>query len=270
MMYANLFAAAIKVDGKILRETGDTVYLPFGSEYTIRLKNMSSRRAKVSIEIDGRNVTDGGLVLDSFQTSDLERFIEGGSLQVGNRFKFIERSGKVEEHRGVKLEDGLIQIKYEFEMPPVTPNYWGISSQQVGTPFRTMRAGSDFGTLNSVRSSGFQAECAGSVCDWMDGNTDSAELAKSPMSAKLNDAGITVEGSRSDQKFTTTHWRGTEGPINSMVLRLLGETKDNRPIKEAFTVSHKVTCGTCGTSNHPSSKFCKECGTSLQVFSSVL
>lgn len=268
-MYSNMFAAAVKVDGKILRETGGTVYLPFGSEYAIRLKNMNSRRAKVSIEIDGKNVTDGGLVLDSFETSDLERFIQDGNLQVGNRFKFIERSGKVEEHRGIKLEDGLIQIKYEFELAPVTPRPMYLDSW-VGSPFRTSGSYSNFGTLNSVISSGFQAKCAGSVCDWMDGDTDSAELAKSSMNANLNEAGITVEGSRSDQKFTTTHWRGTEGRINSMVLRLLGETEDNRPIKEAFTVKNKVKCDTCGTSNPPSSKFCKECGTSLQVYASVV
>jgi hypothetical protein len=116
MMYSNQFAAAIKVNNKILREFGETVYLPFGSEYQIRLKNLNTTRAKVTVEIDGQNVTDGGLVIDSFQTVDLERFIRNGNLSEGNRFKFIERTSKIEDHRGIKLEDGLITIRYEYEL----------------------------------------------------------------------------------------------------------------------------------------------------------
>ena len=95
-MYSLNFAAAIKVDGKILREFGDAVYLPFGSEYEIRLKNLNTSRSKVTIEIDGETVTGGGLILNSLETVDLERFIRNGNLTEGNRFKFIERTNKIE------------------------------------------------------------------------------------------------------------------------------------------------------------------------------
>ena len=240
-MYSNQFAAAIKVGGKVLREVGDTVYLPFGSEYEIRLKNMNSRRAKVSIEIDGQNVTDSGLVIDPFRTTDLQRFIQDGSLRAGNRFKFIERTGRIEEHRGIQVEDGLIQIKFEFEINPPVFNHrvmadsWGGLYGSSGTYTKGIQSNS--ATLNSV-------SCSAS--------------------------GITVPGSISEQKFTTTHWWGTEGSVHSLVIRLLGETEANLPVRQPLTVKRKVECPTCGTSNTQNSKFCRECGTSLEVYASVV
>ena len=126
MMYSNNLAAAIIVGGKVLREFGDTVYLPFGSEYKIRIKNLNSVRAKVSIEIDGQCVTDGSLVVDAFGTTDLERFIRNGNLDRGHRFKFIERSEKIEQYRGIGAEDGIVSIRYEFEVAP-KPSYRGLA-----------------------------------------------------------------------------------------------------------------------------------------------
>lgn len=226
MMYSNNFAAAIKVNGKILREFGDTVYIPFGSEYQIRLKNLSSNRAKVKVQIDGKDVTDGGLVLNALSTVDLERFIRNGNLKEGNHFKFIERTSKIEEHRGIKLEDGLITIIYEFEIPYVQSQYALINSRP---------------SYNVMRSP-INLNCSLS-----------------------NEKGITVEGSKSNQSFETTYWRGSHGAINVFTIKLLGETEDNKKIREPVTVKTKLECKTCGTVNSATSKFCSECGTSLQI-----
>jgi hypothetical protein len=273
MMYSNQFAAAIKVGGKFLREVGDTVYLPFGSEYEIRLKNMNSRRAKISIGIDGQDVTDSGLVLDSFKTTDLQRFIQNGNLDGGNRFKFIERTQKIENHRGVQVEDGLILIKFEFEIPRPAPVFTGITTDSWGGLYSnsgtyTKGAPGSYGTLNSepCAATGIAVNNS-SFVNSVSANSDLTVGTATPLT---NEAGITVPGSLSNQKFTTTHWRGTEGPVHSMVFRLLGETEANLPIRQPLTVKTKVDCPTCGTSNSPNSKFCRECGTSLQVYASVV
>ena len=118
-MYGNKLAAAIKVDGKILREFKDTVYIPFGAEYTILVKNLEGRRAVVNVFIDGDNAVPGGLVLGANQEVELERKIVNNNLREGNRFKFIERTENIENGpRGIKLEDGLIRIEYQFEIEP--------------------------------------------------------------------------------------------------------------------------------------------------------
>ena len=112
MMYESKLAAAIKVNGKVLREFKDTVHIPFGSEYTILLKNLNTTRAVVNVFIDGDDTVPGGLVIDPGREIDLERWVKNGNLTEGNRFKFIERTAAVEQHRGVKLEDGLVRVEF--------------------------------------------------------------------------------------------------------------------------------------------------------------
>lgn len=123
MMYNSKFVASIKCDGSILRENGETVYLPFGSEYSILLKNLESRKALVGITIDGEDVLDGvKLVISPNETVNLERFYNRK-----NKFKFIEKTEKISEHRGDRIDDGLIRISFKFEqqrpvyLPRISP-----------------------------------------------------------------------------------------------------------------------------------------------------
>lgn len=116
-MYNEKLAVAIKSNGKVLRENKDQVYLPFGQEYAIYIKNLNTVRAVVNIFIDGDDVTGGGLVINANDSVNLERYIRNGNLKEGNKFKFIERSSSIEQHRGVKAEDGLIRVEYQFEKP---------------------------------------------------------------------------------------------------------------------------------------------------------
>src|SRR5271167_2589667 len=119
MVYSpNKVVACVKVDGKILREDKNVVTLPFGSEYSVFIKNLNALRVKVKVSVDGTDATSGTwLVVDSNSELDLERFIRDGNWDSGNRFKFIERTGEIEEHRGIKADDGLIRIEYQVEKP---------------------------------------------------------------------------------------------------------------------------------------------------------
>ena len=115
-MYSNKFVATVKANGKVLREVGDTVFLPFGCEYSILLKNLNIVRAQATITIDGEDVLNGSaLVIDPNSDLEIERFLK--DLDKGNRFKFIERSASVEQHRGVGAADGLVRIEWQFERP---------------------------------------------------------------------------------------------------------------------------------------------------------
>lgn len=257
-MYSNNFAAALLVNGKVLREFDDVVYLPFGSEYTIRLKNLNTHRAKVHIEIDGEDVTDGGLVVGAFQTTDLERFIRNGNLKQGNRFKFIERSQKIEEHRGIKTEDGVISIRYEFERTvPTWPSY----------EYRSMPKAL-FSSNSLTVTTGFPPGIGTNACSEVMLNSPlCGSICSLPTSDALstNEIGITVEGSVSRQSFSTTTWGGSKGATHVLNIRLLGESADNREVRQPVTVKTKIECKTCGTINPATAKFCSECGTSLSI-----
>lgn len=114
MVYKKNFAAAIKANGKVLREQNGSVFLPFGQEYSITLKNLNSVRASVNISIDGKLISENGsLVVGPNKTIDVERFIS--NLNSGNRFKFIERTSTIENHRGIRVDDSLIRIEFSFE-----------------------------------------------------------------------------------------------------------------------------------------------------------
>lgn len=124
-MYKDKLAIAVKSNGKVLREvatTGkekDTVYVPFGTEYTILIKNLRSVRALARVSIDGIDVTEGvNLVIPANSEFELERFIKNGNTNSGNRFKFIERTAKIEQHRGIGIVDGTVRVEFQFEKQP--------------------------------------------------------------------------------------------------------------------------------------------------------
>ncbi len=237
MMYESKLAAAIKVGGKVLREFKDTVHIPFGSEYTILLKNLHTTRAVINVYIDGADMVPGGLVLDPGREVDLERSIKNGNLSEGNRFKFIERTGSVEKHRGIGIEDGLVRIEFQFEQPrPIFNTPWIAAS----------------GSNNIYPQGG--------IMRGMDVTYSANNVTCSATSA-VSDVGITVPGSRSEQKFSTAYVGALESVKHSMVFKLFGGT-----MPKPITVKHKPKCVTCGKQNKATSKFCQECGTALEIF----
>ena len=267
-MYNQKLVASIKSKGKILREFKDNVYVPFGSEYSVLLKNLNTTRAVVNVFIDGENAVPGGLVIDPGRTVDLERWIKNGNLSEGNKFKFIERTGAVEAHRGIKLEDGLIRVEFQFERP-YTPPVWFDTDKwkgRLGTPYYD---GPYYGTTvcsNSyqgpLRGRGTSAVANASLNNVTIGTTAVAQGA----ATTYNDAGITVAGSKSDQTFQHTTVGALEYEKHTIVLKLLGETPDNKPVVKEVTVKTKPKCTTCGRVNKHNAKFCTECGTALEIF----
>lgn len=251
-MYESKLAAAIKVNGKVLREFKDTVYIPFGSEYSILLKNLNTTRAVVNVFIDGEDTVPGGLVIDPGREVDLERWIKNGNLTEGNRFKFIERTGSVEQHRGVKLEDGIVRVEFQFEQPrPI----W--SSNNISGNIYPQG-----GIMRGYGSAGDVVWPAGSVtCSTASYDATSVNSSHELLN-QVNDVGITVPGSHSNQKFQTTYVGALENIKHSMVFKLLG----GEAVKQAVTVKHKPKCVTCGKQNKATSKFCQECGTALEIF----
>jgi hypothetical protein len=265
MMYASKLAVAVKSGGKVLREFGDTVSVPFGSEYSIFIKNLNNVRALVKITIDGENVTDDGLVVNANSQVDLERFL--GDLAKGHRFKFIERTSKIEQHRGIGVEDGLIRIEFQYEKPAQvwTPpiQTWPNHYENYMNSSRTLRSMTKGASLGGVCGSLSSTPAMFSATA-----TASYSATNEPvslMNASLNDAGITVKGSVSDQKFVTTHMGAMESETHVMVIKLLGETGQGKQVKKPVTVKTKQVCDTCGHRNKATSKFCAECGTSLEL-----
>jgi hypothetical protein len=322
-MYSNKLAVAIKTAGKVLRESGDKVYLPFGSEYSIFIKNLNSVRALVRVSLDGNSVTDGeDLVVYGNSELNLERFLKKGNMESGNRFKFIERTSKVEAHRGIEAEDGLLRVEFQFEKiqpkpivqevihkhyhdyykyyPPYKPYwndvYYGSCGGFVGSSHSGQLLGSSVNNLSvtntSAMSGSITANAVGipmnagsgqaSVNTTFTSTADSAPVGGSAVRSRkltksaapvaeaqaflnqVNDAGITVAGSVSDQKFQAAAWFPVDDEKFVIVLKLLGEA-GGQVIEKPVLVRQKQTCSTCGTRNRGQNQFCRECGTALEI-----
>jgi hypothetical protein len=250
-MYQTGVVAVIKVNGKVLREMEDVVYLPFGSEYSVLIKNLKSKRVMVRVSIDGIDTTDGtSLVIGPNSEIELERFIKNNNLNQGNKFKFIQRTEEIEEYRGIKVDDGIVRIEYWTEkIQPVVNvpiyhyydhplvHYWPIFN-----PYPSYCTGGSY-NLRSYN---------------MAFTTQSVECCSK------QDEGITVPGSVSNQQFTTTSWFSVEEQSEVVILKLRGKVV-NKKIVVPFSVKTKLVCSTCGKRSNSNIKFCPICGTALEI-----
>ena len=297
-MYGNKLAAAIKANGRVLKEFKDTVYVKFGSEYSVYMKNLNTTRALVNVFIDGTNITPGGLVINAGQEVDLQRSIANGNLTEGNSLKFIERTGAVENHRGIKLEDGIVRIEYQFEMPRPVVNisdvWWKDKITGGYNPSQDLWNGPRYATTNTVGTAGamsrsinvngmlrsadyssgetMKAQATSAATEYFATNNIKVQSAVHDGMATMdsyfpkNESGITVPGSKSAQKFQTVYVGALDPQTHSIVLKILGETPDNEPVRKPVTTKHKPKCVTCGKQNKATAKFCTECGTALEIF----
>jgi hypothetical protein len=287
-MYSNKLVCSVKVNNKILREkttnNESTVYVPFGSEYSLLLKNLGGRNAVVNIEIDGRKVTKGGFYINAGQTAEIERFVD--SLTEGRRFKFIEKTDEISEFRGDKIDDGMIRVTWQFEAAKpevvkktVVTDHYHNHHHHHGFGCRCWICSSNiwYGPITYTKTSQpiplngeiTYTSCNANIGSAMNAVMNSSSFDKGQLEGLLtrslneNDSGITVEGSKSNQKFSTTYANMLEENVHSMVIILKG-TRDSIPVQKPIVVSEKLQCSTCGRKWASNFEFCAKCGTALK------
>lgn len=240
MVYSNKFIVAVKSNGKVLREfNGNEVRLPFGSDYTLLLKNKDiTRKVLVTVKVDGKDVMDGkSLVLNPDSATELKGFIKGTSVR--NKFRFIEKTKTISEYRGDNEEDGLIEVVYVFEkevLPLINQNQFWSNYWQFPPTYRTMS--------NSSASLDIVCRCS------------------------VNDSGITVPGALTNQEFTKGFFGESDGFPKNIIIHLKGQVKDvvsnkSKTVSKPITVKSKVICSTCGKTWTNDMIYCGRCSTYL-------
>ena len=236
MVYKNKFVSSIKVDNKVLKEfPNDVIKMKFMSEYSIYMKNLSTVRAIAKIKIDGENVSGGGIILDPGESIDFERFIKSD-----RKFKFIEMTKGIEEFRGIKTEDGLIQVTYSFERV----SKYSKPLKNCGLLLRTtgVDSGGRINCMNNISSI-------------------------SSLSVE-NTSGITSEGSVSSQKFNTVIGFPT-GTKDTIIFKIEGFSEDNSEALESSFVKSKKKCPNCGSQFKSKFEFCPNDGSLLKSITSL-
>lgn len=260
-MYKNNFVAVIKHKGKILREAGGEVSLPFGSQYSILLKNENSRQALVSIEVDGEDVLAGkSLIIDENSSQEIKGFMR--DMSVTNRFKFIHKTKEISVYRGNKLEDGLVTIRYTFEKEKTQP-ITIINKRTCPNPDPypiTWPCYPDKYTYSCIDYT-YRVPIGDVSCS----NNSNAVLGSVTKLQNYLEDGITVKGSKINQQYQYGNIGELENQSYVIVLQLKGQTKHKKNIIKPVTVKTKLRCSTCGRRSNSSSKFCYNCGTYLEA-----
>ena len=237
-MYNNKFIVAVKHEGKIMREINDIVYLPFGSDYSLLLKNQNITKAVADIKIDGLDVLDGNsIIVEPNSSLELKGFMDNSTVR--NKFRFIEKTKKIYDFRGSRIDDGMIRVEYKFEKKPVSTVYpW----YPLRPPYPCRPLG-DPGSPIKYCSGVFGSPTYVSCC---------------------SDDGITVKGKQTDQSFVKGEVDTLEDLPSVITILLKGKDKEtNKFVNRPLTVKTKITCPTCGTKSKSFAKFCRECGTFL-------
>ena len=255
MMYVEKIVCSLKVDGRFLRDESGVIKIPFGTDYTLYLKNMESRDAVVKVSIDGKDVLDGTKIIVRANSSvELLGFMHG--QEVRNKFRFIELTNEIEDVLGYSPEDSLIRVETWFERAkPIVQEFTYVHHQQWYPSWNEYPYGvrwiSGGGTTTSANNVPIVSSCYN--YSYGDGNP----------AVYTSDVGITVGGKECQQDFTTGYIGELEGLSHVMVLRLSGYKSNNEKVKTVTTTKGTIKCTTCGRENLYKDKFCSNCGTFL-------
>ena len=277
MMFIDKVSIALSnSDKKIYREYNYTkltdngkkvdVILPFDQPYSIYCKNDNKNRIKLSIDIDGSIITNG-FIVNANSNYYLDRFIDSDK-----KFLFVRKN-----HPQVALpsseENGLLTIKVEKEKqssleelrklvylkPPVIyrdppypywydpyvyrqypPYTWNYPYQTycggMGVAGTQYNASKPPEAINQMYCSvGEPAILPSSITTAS--STPGEYQCFNNASSPSPEVGATIEGSKSDQVFSTTDWNGSEGDALIFQFKMLGKdeklsAKDEADLQE--------------------------------------
>lgn len=240
MVYRNNYVLAILHNGKVLREVGGEVFLPFDSEYVIRLKNKGGFKAAAEVFVDGSPITVNGsrFIVDPHSTLDIERMLVDGDLDNGPRLKFVSADHPDVADPG-NPENGVVEVRFYEEMCGWTQPVFVKDHNDFIYP-GTSGTGSGF----------FRG-------GWSDNSCDNSALYSCNCCASQD--GATVAGSQSSQKFVQVSGIVFNSyPDATLRLRLRG-TKQGKAVLVNDT-RYKY-CFKCGTKLKFKHRFCHRCGT---------
>ena len=219
-----------------IKQFENSVYLNDGSEYEIELFNPQTNHILAKIQIDGRYLSEGGIVLRPGERIFLERFIDTNNKFV---YRTYEVTANDEEVDSAIRNNGNIEINFfheELKFPYYNHNWdpWSITT---GTPKWNP-------SPTTIPNQITYTSCAD--------NTLSYNAA-----IETNETGITERGSYSKQKFETSNLGFNSFSFHTVIWKLL-------PYSRKVYTSNELNvlyCGNCGAKRKKTSfKFCPYCG----------
>lgn len=228
-------------------DVDETVYLPFDQEYGIGFKMTDGTRRRLELFIDGTQVVNDLIVSDE---AILERFLDSD-----RRFKFVSA-----DHPSVgdptSKENGRVEIRLYKEVPTVqyVPRPEPVFVK--GKSWPTDRNQNDWTLCSGENDSLGTAEASTSTQCYSSSSHKTKGVSgvlRSGLISPQSNVGATVEGSRSNQTFGSSVWRGDLGAPQVFVFHLKGKTM--------VTPNTTIRCPYCGTHNRSDATCCSACPT---------
>ena len=256
---------------KIYNETDPTVYLNKGQEFQIELFNPTTGTILAKIYLNGKIISQGGLVLRPGERVFLDRYID-----VPSKFKFdtyeVENSAAVQK---AIQDNGDFKVEFykEQEQPaalwPIN-NPWGSYNYNLGNSDNITRDYSsptnnpdllyhNTNNNSSISLTSYNASSNETPMDWMKRLGD---IHKSNVNSikKSIETGRVEKGSHSSQKFEYVQKSFQYYPFHTVEYKLLPLSQ-----KQFTTADIKVKqyCTNCGSKVKQSYKYCPACSNKL-------
>jgi len=235
MVYYQNFVVSILYKGNVLREIDGKVYLPFNSDYQIRLKNLDSKlRCKAKVKVDGSYIhpEDISFVLQPNDTFDIKRLLIDGNMKRGSKLRFVS----VNDSRAndpSNVENGIIEVSFYKEIDETFFHYLGLDDSSNGNPLVYYWKRNDSSNGNPLDY------CPINCC----------------LTNNLQSNGTTIAGEDVNQEFYTTNDFPTTIIPAKIRLTMIGR-ESSLTVKE----TRKKYCTKCGKKNPFKAKFCMNCG----------
>lgn len=282
---------------KVYTKSGKTptCYLQKGQEFQIELFNPTTNVVLAKIELNGRLISQSGLILNPGQRIFLDRYID-----VAQKFLFdtYEVSNSEEVKEAIQ-DNGDIRVYFydeEIKLPvltnghinpfnlPTTSPYWYYgSSQTISSPSPLGLSGSLTTTeLNGpdtiISSNNYINTVSYDSCNFVSsslsdttslGGFSSNEVKNEPSplrskslsrKSKTIETGRVEKGSSSNQSFTYVNKDFYSWPSHTVEYKLLPVSQKAITVDELMV---KRYCTNCGGKVGKTDKYCSQCGTKI-------
>jgi len=263
-----------------------TYYLQKGQEFQIELFNPTSEVILAKIHMNGKAISQGGLVMNPGQRVFLDRY-----LDVAQKFLFdTYEVGKSDEVKKAIEKNGDIKVEFYNERQEnqpirITPDwtyrphiYYSNtnigSSYTTGTDPQYLRSGSSgtFSTQGLVTTTNLANASTGnatytSSVNYNSVNTNSEitldflsdfDIKKSPVRSKKSiETGRVEKGSHSEQEFTYVNKSFEYSPFYTLEYKLL---PISQKVNTVADINVKKYCTDCGSKFGKTDNFCSKCG----------
>lgn len=229
-------------------ENNSVYYLNDKTEFQLELFNPTQETLLTKIKLNGKNISQGGLILKPGERIFLDRY-----LDVAKKFLFetYEVDGENTEVREAIKNNGTIAVEFFKEMFVNNVNIFttnlpwnngGFNRHQPYTPY--YNANFEYNTIT----------CNNSLDNKLSSN-QSSNVSKSI------ETGTIEMGGKSNQKFTSVSKNFTTFPFHTVKSKILPISQKINEISEVIKVAKY--CTSCGYKVNHKDKYCGQCGNKL-------